>query len=159
MLIGIWARSHITTCLGVTKYTMDDNGSSTKNRCHHFVLDLAVMIFCSHYCVELKLFYFLLWSVCRERGRDFSDVLPVYNQTRQISILIYPAFCIYCMYTKIINLPKLQFFPKRLSIWHGRLFARFCGNVYAGSMHCGSPPTFWPKDISTRTLDIERISV
>ena len=47
---------------------MDDNRSSTKNRCHHFGLDLAVMIFCSHYCVELKLFYFLLWSVCRERG-------------------------------------------------------------------------------------------
>ena len=87
---------------------MDDNGSSIKNRCHHFVLDLAVMIFCSHYCVELKLFYFLLWSVCRERGRDFSDVLPVYNQTRQISILIYPAFCIYCI-RKLLICPNCSF--------------------------------------------------
>ena len=28
MLIGIWVRSHITTWTGVTKYTLDDGGSS-----------------------------------------------------------------------------------------------------------------------------------
>ena len=116
---------------------MDDNRSSTTNRCHHFVLDLALMIFCSHYCVELKLFYFLLWSVCRERGRDFSDVLPVYNQTRQISILIYPAFGIYCT-QKLLICPNCSFSRSDWAFDMGgflRAFAATCMPVVCIVVH------------------------
>ena len=73
--------------------------------------------FCFRSCCDDILFTLLRWVetvlfstlICLQReGRDFSDVLPVYNQTRQIFILIYSTFCIYCI-EQIFICPNCSF--------------------------------------------------
>ena len=73
MLIGIWARSHITRWTAVPKYTIDHRRSSTNQHPCFYRSDLYYFhrfyvrtIITFRYYVELKLFYFVLWSVCRE---------------------------------------------------------------------------------------------
>ena len=96
MLIGIWARSHITRWTAVPKYTIDHRRSSTNQHPCFYQSDLYYFhrfyvrtIITFRYYVELKLFYFVLWSVCTEGGGDFSDVYRSTTRRRNIHFRIF----------------------------------------------------------------------
>ena len=97
MLIGIWARSHITRWTAVPKYTIDHRRSSTNQHPCFYQSDLYyfhrfyVLGPSSPFVITLSWNCFILcFDLFAERGRRLLWCLPVYDQEKEYS---FSHFC------------------------------------------------------------------